>query len=246
ERSDCVFPEFLSSVGVKSEEVSAVVDKVKPVAVDNRRRVAATDPGYRPLNVTLAKRSLPCGIDRCDQTHLVGVEILLAVRSEDCGAVDHCAVVDTALGNRATPHRLSRQGLHRVDRAIGSADYYQTDAVNRRGDRSWINSVIRAAPRRTGPHTFASLLVEGKEAMFTLRSVAPAIDDRAYNYQIAFDDWRSGAPAVSCPRAEFLSQRAAPKNLAVIRQRSQLIAGAEHIDIPGCWIAYRRSPGAAA
>ena len=74
-----MLPQLLAGVDVEGEHVCAVVNQIESIAVDDRRRVAAADSVDRPLDVSLGERALPGRIDRGDQTHLVCVEVLLAV-----------------------------------------------------------------------------------------------------------------------------------------------------------------------
>ncbi len=129
------------------------------------------------------------------------------------------------------PHRLAGVRFDCRDRAICAADDNQARAVDRRDDGCRINSIERAASGRAGPNTFARPFVKSVEAVAAQRRIAPAVNDRADDNQIAFDDRRSGAPALRCPSPKLFRQRTAPEHFAVIGEGRQFIARAEGVDI---------------
>src|SRR5215510_10366079 len=102
-----MLPQFLAALYVERKKICAVIHQIESIPVDDWRRVTTANAVNSPLNVRFSKSSFSSSVNRDEQSHLIGVEILFAVSSKNSVAAYHRAVVNTAFGDCIGPHRFA-------------------------------------------------------------------------------------------------------------------------------------------
>ena len=129
--------------------------------------------------------------------------------------------------------------------AVGAADDQRRRLIDLRDDRRRVVGVVVTRLRRADPDGLSGALVEGEIAIAGTVQVAPRQEQRVENHLVAVHDRRGGAAAVRGDGAVVFGQRSIPEHLAVGRQRQQLRADGEHVDVAGLGIDGRRRPAGA-
>src|SRR6185436_12043219 len=101
-----LLPKLAAGRGIERMEIGTVVNLQIAVAVDDAGGKLADESFDGPLYLTGGYVAFRCRVDRREHSHLVAVEIFLAVRGDDRGAVQNRRGVDGALAHQEVPHRL--------------------------------------------------------------------------------------------------------------------------------------------
>jgi hypothetical protein len=233
DRPERLLPELLARGEIESADHGPVVDLVEALAVDDGGRVAALEAVGPPLRLLALELALQAGVERGDLAHVAPVEVLLAVRQIDGGAVDDDAREDGALAHLVAPDCLAGRGLERVDGAVAAPDDQQGGAVHRRHRRRRVVGVVVAGLGRGDPDRLAGLLVQGEVAVVSAGLVAPSRRERGDDDEVVDHDRRHRAAAVGRDGPELLGERTVPEELARGREGAQLARNAEDVDVAG-------------
>src|SRR6185369_9159563 len=145
---------------VECGDVGAVVDLVKAIAVEHRRREPALPAFDRPLRLALLDLALGRSVDGNYLAHLARIEIFFTVRQDRGGSMDDNARVESAFADFDSPDWLARLRFDRVNETIAPALNQQARAVDVGDDWRCVGRIVRTLSGSAYPHGLARLLIE--------------------------------------------------------------------------------------